>query len=135
MNTISETRKAVLFVDDCDYVLKGIKLMARGVLPEWDAEFARDGQAALEALRRRPFDVLVTDASMPGMEGEQLVEASRAARPALRCLLLTGAPDAHQDLRGIVGIVAKPCDPLALKEALNDALRSSNEQAEYAVNR
>ncbi|GAA2601680.1 hypothetical protein GCM10010435_96310 [Winogradskya consettensis] len=43
----------------------------------WQVETVGDGQAALEAIRRRPPDLLITDAMMPRMDGFALVRTLR----------------------------------------------------------
>jgi len=52
---------------------------------------ASSGMQALEHLQSgAPFDLLITDFSMPRMNGAQLAEAARAIRPNLPILLATG---------------------------------------------
>ena len=52
---------------------------------------ANSGDHALEILRDdRPVDLLVTDYSMPRMNGVQLAAAAREVRPELPILLATG---------------------------------------------
>lgn len=52
---------------------------------------ARTGEGALEILETLPkLDLLVTDMVMPGMDGAALSRAVRAARPALRVILISG---------------------------------------------
>ena len=49
------------------------------------------GAPALAQLDRDPaWDLLVSDLSMPGMDGLALIRAARARRPGLHALLLTG---------------------------------------------
>ncbi len=43
----------------------------------WDVQTVADGRAALDAIRRRPPDLLLTDVMMPQMDGFQLVRALR----------------------------------------------------------
>ena len=58
----------------------------RGLLaPHWVVETAGDGEAALEAARARPFDLVVTDVMMPRLDGYGLLGALRAD-PATRTL-------------------------------------------------
>ena len=57
--------------------------MRRLLSPRWDIETVADGQAALDAVRRRKPDLLLSDVMMPGLDGFGLVRALRAA-PDLR---------------------------------------------------
>ena len=74
----------VLFVDDDPNVLEGLQRMLRSVRHEWSMHFASSGAAALARLASQPFDVVVSDVKMPGMDGVQLLNEvkplSRRAR-------------------------------------------------------
>ncbi len=60
---------------------------------------AADGPAGLEIVRSGArIDLLVTDVGLPGMNGRQLVDAAREARPGLKVLFVTGY--AHNTLVG-----------------------------------
>ncbi len=83
-------RGSILFVDDQeDIVLWGVRALeslgykVRGI---------SSGEQALEMLRRDPdgYDLLVTDLSMPGMSGEDLVKSVRGLRPGLPIIMCTG---------------------------------------------
>jgi two-component system, cell cycle sensor histidine kinase and response regulator CckA len=69
---------------------------------------ARDGKAALEVIREsgEGIHMLVTDCSMPGMSGKQLIHAARAAGFRAPILLVSGTPD--QDVPAAVPWLAKP---------------------------
>ncbi|MBC7222883.1 MAG: GAF domain-containing protein, partial [Anaerolineae bacterium] len=56
------------------------------------AETAADGREALEQLRAEPFDLVICDIKMPGMDGAEFYEALKASRPDLaeRILFITG---------------------------------------------
>jgi PAS domain S-box-containing protein len=43
----------------------------------WNLETVTDGEAAIEAIRRNPPDLVVTDAMMPGLDGFGLLQAIR----------------------------------------------------------
>ena len=64
------------------------------------------GPAALEALERDGFDVVVTDLSMPDMSGRELAAAIRARYDGLPVLLLTGDTDAESP--DVAAVVKKP---------------------------
>lgn len=55
-------------------------------------EVVRDGLEALERLAGRPYDLVITDLRMPGLDGPGLYEAIRARHPALagRVVFITG---------------------------------------------
>ena len=85
-------RATVLLVDDESAVLDVLaaQLDSHGftVLP------AQNADTALERLRAgAPVDMLVSDYSMPGMNGLGLIEEAQALRPGLPAVLLTGYLD------------------------------------------
>lgn len=84
---------ATLLVDDEELVRP---VIARG-LRHAGHEVTETGSAE-EALERlvdadRPFDLLVTDVRLPGMDGIELARRARALLPGLRVLLVSGSPD------------------------------------------
>jgi two-component system, cell cycle sensor histidine kinase and response regulator CckA len=83
---------------------------------------AEDGFAALEAVQSGPpFDLLVTDMAMPGMDGAALARAATDAQPGLPVLLLSGYAAAALDIdwaRTRWGYLAKPFSAEALCEAV-----------------
>ena len=55
---------------------------------------ANSGQQALDIIKNEPaIDLMITDFSMPGMNGAQLAKAARELRPALPILVATGYAD------------------------------------------
>ena len=60
-------------------------------------ETAEDGKEALERLRQRDFDLVLTDLLMPGMDGVQFIQclASLRCKPALA--IMSAGVEAHAD--------------------------------------
>jgi DNA-binding response OmpR family regulator len=60
-----------------------------------DPKAVRDGEAALDEVRKTPFDLIVLDIGLPGIDGFQVLKRVRAQHLASRVLLLTarGAVD------------------------------------------
>ena len=64
----------VLIVDDEEAILKGIKL---NLGREFSISTAKESQEALEIVREQgPFDVVVSDMRMPGMDGATLLRTN-----------------------------------------------------------
>ncbi len=111
----------VVFVDDEPSILQGLSRMLRPMRSEWRMEFAPTGQAALEILDREPFDAVVTDMRMPGMDGAQLLEEVKRRHPHLVRIILSGQSDQDSVLRSLGSThqyLSKPCDPDTLKQTL-----------------
>ncbi|NTW83441.1 MAG: response regulator [Chlorobiaceae bacterium] len=86
----------VLVVDDsalnCDLIAMNLK--DAGL----DVSVAYDGNESLELLHRQPFDLLITDIRMPGMDGLELVRKLRASSDAkLRSLPVIGMSGAIEE--------------------------------------
>lgn len=71
----------ILVVDDEPIMLRTIRRIIKRTHPEWDLVTVRTGESALALLERRPFDVLVTDLRMIGMQGRTLLELTRTHHP------------------------------------------------------
>ena len=79
----------ILMVDDHPIVLAGLKALV-GADPDFAiVGEARDGRTALRLARQLVPDVVVTDISLPEMNGIELAAALRAERPECRVLVLT----------------------------------------------
>jgi CheY-like chemotaxis protein len=72
---------------------------------------ADSGEAALALLAQGPFDVVMTDFSMPGMKGDELIARIREAAPHQRIILATAFVDEYK----VFGQPAATADALLLK--------------------
>jgi len=85
--------KSIIFVDDELKVLQGLQRMLRSMRHEWDMKFATSGQKALDMLSKSPFDVIVTDMRMTGMDGAQLLREVMKRYPGVVRIILSGQTD------------------------------------------
>lgn len=81
--------KSILIVDDEEPILSVLKSSLKKLGPEYGATTVSSGQVALDLLREQPFDLVVTDYRMAGMNGLELLEALHSVRPQTRVILMT----------------------------------------------
>lgn len=83
-------KPSILVVDD--------ELLIRDLLYDfftgqgWDISVAEDGEKALEIMRARKFDLVLTDIKMPAMDGLALTSHVKQSNPELPVVLMTGFP-------------------------------------------
>ena len=94
-------------------------------------------QEALDAVKARPFDLILMDIKMPRMDGVQATRAIRAlsgdARNiAIIALTANADPDdaRHYLAAGMAAVVEKPIKPERLRMAMNAALAAPEQGAE-----
>jgi PAS domain S-box-containing protein len=113
----------VLIVDGDDQALGALK---RQLGAEFEVIAAASGAAALEVLRARPVDAVVTEQRLPGATGAELLAEARRLQPdASRLILTTGAdlPAAVAAVQAddLVFFLPKPCETDRLLNALRAA--------------
>lgn len=87
---------------------------------------AENAEAAIQALEKDKFRLVLTDISMPGISGLDLCELIRAQYPQTAVIIMsmnTGkAYEAASIRRGAFGFLPKPLDTSILPEMVRDAL-------------
>jgi putative nucleotidyltransferase with HDIG domain len=114
----------ILFVDDEVKVLEGLQRMLRPRRHEWELAFAPGGEVALTMLAASPFDVIVSDMRMPGIDGAALLEIARQKYPSVLRIILSGYTELEASYRAVPvahQFLLKPCDPDALRSAIDRA--------------
>jgi HD-like signal output (HDOD) protein len=114
----------VIFVDDEPRVLEGLKRMLRPKRNEWDMTFVNSAQEALDALKKQPREVVVTDMRMPGMSGAELLEVVQREYPDTIRLILSGQAETESVMKAL-GVshqfLSKPCDAEILQGTISRA--------------
>lgn len=116
---------AILLVDDEGVVrhpvAEGLRRFGHAVTEADSGEAAR----SILADPARPVDLLITDFSMPGIDGLELARLARELRPALPILLMSGREDLPAEgVQRVDRMLVKPfrrADLLAAVAALVDA--------------
>ncbi|MDZ4659552.1 MAG: PAS domain S-box protein [Bythopirellula sp.] len=125
---LAEMKSHVLLVDDDDLALKSMQLVLKQLGHQVTA--CSSAQEALSCLSqtREPFDVLLSDFTMPRMSGLELAEQVHKSHPRLPILLITGdagqVDEAAAKGAGIAGFIAKPAGSRELSAALSQITRS-----------
>jgi HD-like signal output (HDOD) protein len=118
--------KNILFVDDERPVVDGLRLRLRPLHSKWDMEFVDSGALAIEQMQQHPYDVLVTDMRMPGMDGAKLLETVSTRWPQTVRIVLSGYADLEQTVRLVPfahQYLAKPCQPHQLENVIERCLQ------------
>ncbi|MEJ2688947.1 MAG: sigma-54 dependent transcriptional regulator [Deltaproteobacteria bacterium] len=77
----------ILIVDD---EINSLRVLSAALQNDnLQVETARSGEEAFEALKRRKFDLVISDYKMPGMNGEQLLEKTSILYPEIPFIILT----------------------------------------------
>ncbi|HEX2583903.1 MAG TPA: response regulator [Steroidobacteraceae bacterium] len=112
--------KRVLFVDDDQNLLGGLRSRLYKRRKEWEMVFAESGMAALEELTANPVDLIVSDIRMPGMDGADLLSTVKKRWPKTIRMVLSGYAE-EEKLLQLVSLahryLSKPCD-MAQVEAM-----------------
>jgi len=119
--SLEPQRRRILFVDDEQPVLDGLRNLMRKERAVWDMEFALGGRAALAACARQPFDVVVSDMRMPEMDGTELLAQVRDHFPSATRIVLSGHAERDAIARAMMvshQFLAKPCEATVLKQVI-----------------
>jgi HD-like signal output (HDOD) protein len=98
--------------------------MLRPQRQEWEVAFAPGGEAALAMMEAMPFDVIVSDMRMPGIDGATLLCRVREQYPQMVRIVLSGHTELSTALRVVPvahQFLAKPCDAEMLRVAVERA--------------
>jgi excisionase family DNA binding protein len=115
-----DARPRVLVVDDEASIRD---LLAKTLaLAEYDVDLAPDGRTALERLRIIPYDLLITDLKMPGVDGLTVIREARRLKADLPVIIITGYSTEASAIDalnlGVSGYLTKPFRvPMVLAKA------------------
>jgi excisionase family DNA binding protein len=104
------SRPRVLVVDDEASIRD---LLAKTLaLAEYDVDVAPDGRSALERMRLYPYDLLIADLKMPGMDGLTVIREAKRYKADLPVIIITGFSTESSAIEavniGVAGYLTKP---------------------------
>lgn len=124
--TAKEWSKHLLIVDDEELVLDLIKRQLKD--EGYDILLASSGEAALQLIKTHPVGVIVSDQSMPGMDGTTFLSKVRQIDDEVVLIMLTGngtlenAVDAINKLK-VFSYIMKPCSAAVMKSTIRNAFK------------
>jgi two-component system, response regulator YesN len=117
----------VLLVDDEPMLLEGISSIV-----EWERHgtklegVARNGLEAMEFIEKHAPDIVITDITMPGLDGMGLIEQGSKISPLIKWILLSGYNEfeyAQKAMRyGVKHYLLKPSSEEDIQEALAEVV-------------
>ncbi len=115
-----DPKPTVLVVDDQLHVCESLALRLRR---QHRVLMATSVDAALEALRAEPVDVIVADHAMPGRSGLEFLRLARDRFPGAGRIMLTGQVTAELAIKAgnegeVHRFLVKPVDPAELEVAI-----------------
>jgi excisionase family DNA binding protein len=125
-------RPRVLVVDDEQAVRDLVSKYL--VSADYDVETAEDGPTALERLQTSqptsPFDLLITDLKMPGMDGLSVIRETRRHFPDLPIIIITAYSTEASAIEAInLGVSGYLTKPFRMERVLAVAARALGEPA------
>jgi two-component system, cell cycle sensor histidine kinase and response regulator CckA len=116
------TAKQVLIAED----EPAIRNLLQTFLRMWGYRtlVASNGKQALEVFERHKgdIDVLLSDVTMPEMDGQDLAEQLTRKRPSIKVILMSGFSHMHLALQRGWKFIQKPFKPSTVKETLEEVL-------------
>lgn len=106
----------ILFADD----ERNLQELMRTELPRmgYRVTVCPDGPTAVAALEKEPFDCLLVDLDMPGMNGIEVIAKARQLRPEIEAVIMTGKPSQETAIEAVrhqvFDYLTKPCRLAAL---------------------
>ena len=115
---------SILIVDDEEPIRR---LLAMYLSDEYRCVTAESADAATELLGERPFNLVITDITMPGTSGVELCQYIRKAFPETVVVMVSGMTDIHTAINamrhGAFDYITKPFDLTQVLLAVDRALR------------
>ncbi len=120
------TSLSILFVDDEEHLLQGIRRLLHSHRQDWSMHFCNSGEEAVKRLASEHFDIVVTDMRMPNVDGSRVLFESYLNCPSTMRCVLSGQSERAQTCK-VTGtahqFLSKPTKQLELEEMVERVQR------------
>jgi DNA-binding NtrC family response regulator len=118
------SKQTILVVDDEEI----IRDFLSEVLEDYQVTVACDGDEAIEKLKVRRYDLVITDLRMPRIPGEEVVKFARDTYPGAKVVVISAYSSlsaASQSVHnGAYAFLSKPFSIKELLQTVNNAINS-----------
>ena len=125
----------ILVVDDERSMREMLAILLKRVGP--DVAVAENGRAAIDLLNARPFDLVLSDARMPDVDGLEVLRHARSINPSVIAIMVTayGSPDLIRGVAqlGVNDYVEKPFNTEVLRFRIRKELDRKRLQQENVL--
>lgn len=90
-----KTVRILLVEDEINIAISFSRALQLGLGHSYWVETSLSAEAAVYALQKRAFDLLIADHNLPSISGLALIEKARQLFPQIKTVLLANAPSAH----------------------------------------
>src|SRR6188474_3449904 len=119
-------RPRVLVVDDEASIRD---LLAKTLaLAEYEVDVAPDGRSALDRMRMYPYDLLIADLKMPGMDGLSVIREAKRYKADLPVIIITGFSTESSAIEAVnLGVAGYLTKPFRVPQVLSAAAKALGE--------
>ena len=122
----------LLVIDDDPALLVALPETLRSKLQDCVVDTADTPDKALQFVHDKPYDAIISDIRMPGMDGVMLTIKMREIQPSTPVILITGHGEnglrGQASAAGAYAFLTKPLDPTFIAALLQQALQERRSQ-------
>ncbi len=97
-------------------------------LAEYDVDVVPDGRSAVDRLRVLPYDLLITDLKMPGVDGLSVIREARSLKADIPIIIITGFSTEASAIEAVnLGVSGYLTKPFRIPRVLSVAARALGE--------
>lgn len=108
----------ILLCDDHDLIIRGLKGLLSTHALIGDIELASNGKQAVEKLKQKHFNIVISDVSMPEMDGIELSTYIKNNHPNTKIIMLTQ----YSDMQILKPLLKNDVDGILLKGGQSDEI-------------
>jgi len=120
-----ELKRAVLIVDDEEVIRN---FLYEVFSEDYDVSLATDGDEAIEKIKMKKYDIVITDLMMPNVSGEEVVKFACEFDSSTKVIVISGFSSLHTVSQSINnGACAFLSKPFSIKEVQQTVINALEE--------